>query len=322
MRRTAWTLFKAAVSLAREFRTALAACAALAGAAPPEGPRDPVAAASSIIGRSPGGTYAAMIGDTSECELPGRVAARQGLDRGSPISARVPVVSPQPVLPTTPDTGGAPRGRALLSPMSRQPSFASPDSPLARCGPGSGEAIRIDDSENQNPNRQTVAGGTFDQCSAGRLSSMSSGTKRRLEDVREDAKAVMEARLRKEYDQMYAKRLRDEVGMRKAAETRADAAEKAAEVAIDKFNARFREVRMWRIRTYRAKSALNSAKENHFVRENDDTWLRTTPVQTEVGGKRLAIKHQLVRESICKVGGFITGNNGPIITCYRPRKNR
>jgi hypothetical protein len=126
---------------------------------------------------------------------------------------------------------------------------------------------------------------------------MSSGTKRRLEDVREDAKAVMEARLRKEYDQMYAKRLRDEVGMRKAAETRADAAEKAAEVAIDKFNARFREVRMWRIRTYRAKSALNSAKENHFVRENDDTWLRTTPVQTEVGGKRLAIKHQLVRES-------------------------
>jgi len=189
--------------------------------------------------------------------------------------------------------------------MSRQPSFASPNPllTLPLCGPGHGNARKFSnaDPENQHPNRQTVAGGTPREWSDSPASSMSlsSGIKRRFEDALEDAKAGMEARLRKEFEHRYAERLRDEVEMRKAAEKKAQTAEMKAEVALDKFNARSRELRMWRVRTVRAQSARNSPKNTHFIRENDGTLLRTEPVRAEVGGKpeRRAIKTQLVEES-------------------------
>ena len=177
--------------------------------------------------RSPGAADAALIGDTSAGGGLGRGAA-MGLGSGGGMST---VPSPQPLmlqqlpgrvhfLPTTPDTGGAPRCRAPLSPMSRQPSFASPNPllPLSRCGPGHDDAISIANySENQDPNLQTVpgVGRTFGQWSDDRASSMSSRTKRRFEDALEDAKAVIEARLREEYEQSYAKKLSNEVEMQR-----------------------------------------------------------------------------------------------------------
>jgi hypothetical protein len=125
------------------------------------------------------------------------------------------------------------------------------------------------DSENQNPN------------SSSRMR-IGSANKRRFED----AVAVVEEKLRKEFEQRYAKRLREEVRMREEAERKADAAQ-------DRCNARFRQLTMWRVRATRAMSAL---RQPH-VQLKDGSFSRATPVTADVGGKRRAIAQQLVQES-------------------------
>jgi hypothetical protein len=132
--------------------------------------------------------------------------------------------------------------------------------------------------------------------------SRSSGTKRKIQDALRQAEAAIvrrvEERLRKEFEQRYAKRLRDEVKRR-------EAAEKKAEAAIHKCNVWFREATMWRVRAYRAKSALRSL----FIQRKDGSLVRTHPVKAQVGAKRRAIDQQLVQESgalqprRCGVGG-------------------
>ena len=71
------------------------------------------------------------------------------------------------------------------------------------------------------------------------------------------------------------------------------AAEKKAEVAQERCNARFRELTMWRVRATRAKSAL---RQPH-IQLKDGSFERATPVTADVGGKRRAISQQLVQES-------------------------
>ena len=116
--------------------------------------------------------------------------------------------------------------------------------------------------------------------------SRSSAAKRRFEDALQEREAVIEARLRKEFEQMYAVRLSDEVKRRKAAE-------KKAEAAVNKCSARSREVTMWRIRAHRAARCMR----NLFIQQDDGTRLRTQRVRVQVGGMRRAIKKQLVEES-------------------------
>ena len=60
-----------------------------------------------------------------------------------------------------------------------------------------------------------------------------------------DSEAEIEERLRREYEREYAKRLKSELKKRQEADKR-------AETALSKYNARFLELTMWRIRATRA----------------------------------------------------------------------
>ena len=202
-------------------------------------------------------------------------------------------------------------GRAPLSPMSRQPSFASP----AQTQPTSDlhHNIRMwlahPDAENVDPNVDKAASRT--QSRAGtdstfpstlRTSSVSSSTKRQIEV---EVEAVVEKRLRKEYD----KRLAEEVGLRKEYDKRLAeevkkrvAAELVAEAAMSRYHKRRRELTRWRLRAHRAKSALR----NSWVRREDGTSTRARRVLVQKGGKRCAIQHQVVFQSgslRCRQGG-------------------
>jgi hypothetical protein len=124
------------------------------------------------------------------------------------------------------------------------------------------------------------------------VSSVSSGTKRCLEEIEtrleeeqasrrrieEEFEARVEARVeavRKEY----AKKLKDEARRRELAETR--------------YNKRFREMTMWRVKAHRALSALREM----WVRLKDGISARAGRVQVQTGGRRRAIQTQVVMEA-------------------------
>ena len=167
-------------------------------------------------------------------------------------------------------------GRAPLSPMSRQPSFASPaqTQPMSDLHHNIRMWLAHPDAENVDPNVDKAASRT--QSRAGtdstfpstlRTSSVSSSTKRQIEVEVE----AVEKRLRKEYD----KRLVEEVKRRVAAEL-------VAEAAMSKYHKRRRELTRWRLRAHRAKSALR----NSWVRREDGTSTRARRVLVQKGGKR------------------------------------
>jgi TolA-binding protein len=246
-----------------------------------------------------GGVAAADGGPGCEPAAVGAVGRGRGRGRGGPTLPATPpgleVARFRDILPSTPpvsrpggDIRSALQGRTPLSPMNRQPSFASPNTrphlPLPRSGSSNAINLNNTDSENQNPNRQMDMGGTISQGRDDCLSRMiiNSANKRMFDD----AVAIVEESLRREFEQRYAKRLREEVQMRMAAE-------KKAEVAQERCNARFRELTMWRVRATRAKSAL---RQPH-IQLKDGSFERATPVTADVGGKRRAISQQLVQES-------------------------
>ena len=242
-----------------------------------------------------GGGAAADAGPGSDPAAVGAVGRGRGRGRGA-LPAAPPAFEAErirDIFPSTPPVfrygggiGGALQGRTPLSPMDRQPSFASPNTLPQRQRSRDSNAMNVNntDSENQNPNQQTDAGGTLgqqgDDCSS--RMRIGSANKRRFDE----AVAVVEERLRKEFEQRYAKRLREEVKMREEAERKAEAAQ-------DRCNARFRQLTMWRVRATRAMSAL---RQPH-VQLKDGSFSRATPVTADVGGKRRAIAQQLVQES-------------------------
>ena len=217
-------------------------------------------------------------------------------------------------------------GRAPLSPMSRQPSFASPAPPPPR--PGSNEAVRVwlVNAENVDPNADEAssrassraspataytspstlpnsvgsAAGleqrqTLGRRSIGSASSTSSGSKRRCEDQlatgvdkRRCTDSEYEDRLAK-----YEERLAEEIKKREALERMLEAAEKRAQKFMNKHHNRFRTMLKWRLRAHRAKSALREL----WVTRVDGTSTRARPVLVQKGGKRRAIQRQVVVES-------------------------
>ena len=83
------------------------------------------------------------------------------------------------------------------------------------------------------------------------------------------------------------------------------ASQKKAETAIGRYNARFRELTMWRIRATRARSALR-----HFwVRQEHGKLARALPVLVVVRGKRLAIQNQVIVKS-CSLQPRRSGRGG------------